>query len=381
MITDADPVGPEGPSADDNRIAGDSVAVAGWTLVSRITGFGRFAAIAAVLGPTFFGNLFQATSVLPNLTFELLTGPLIVAMLVPSMIKLLDLKETRAAERLAGGFLGVLIVVFTAAVIAIIAAGSVVLGLLTMLVPDANVRADQLHVGWPLLAMLMPQAILYALAATGVAVQNSFSKFRLAVAAPAVENVGIMIVMGTSAAIYGVGIEVGDVSTGQLLLLGLGSTAAVGLHAALQWWGAWRVGNHVAPTGRLEEPRCSSYDETGHPIERICRTDRRTPHRATGGSRKHPRWRRGVSTRTVLFQSASSPCGAAGDDRSASTPLASLQRKRRGSVPRHISQRHQSDPVGSRYQPACSSLRWPSLSLEPSPMGKWRRHWESHWLR
>jgi putative peptidoglycan lipid II flippase len=51
-----------------DQIAGDSVAVAGWTMISRITGFGRFVAIAAVLGPTFFGNLFEATNLLPNMS-------------------------------------------------------------------------------------------------------------------------------------------------------------------------------------------------------------------------------------------------------------------------------------------------------------------------
>jgi peptidoglycan biosynthesis protein MviN/MurJ (putative lipid II flippase) len=35
------------------------------TLVSRITGFGRVAALAAVLGPTYFGNLFQTSLLLP----------------------------------------------------------------------------------------------------------------------------------------------------------------------------------------------------------------------------------------------------------------------------------------------------------------------------
>lgn len=231
----------------DDKITGDSVAVAAWTMVSRVTGFGRFAAIAAVLGPTFFGNLFEATNLLPNLAFELLTGPLIAAMLVPALVRRLDTGEEAAAQRLAGGFLGVLVLVFSAAMLVVVAAGPLVLGLLTVLVPDASVRADQLSVGWPLLAMLMPQAVLYAVASTGVAVQNSRNKFRLAAAAPALENIGIMVVMALSAVIYGFGVEVGEVSTGQLLLLGLGTTASVGLHAALQWWGARRVGITLIP--------------------------------------------------------------------------------------------------------------------------------------
>lgn len=236
------------------EIASDSVAVAGWTIVSRITGFGRFIAIAAVLGPTFFGNLFEATNVLPNLAFELLTGPLIAAMLVPALVRRLDAGDHEAMERLAGGFLGVAIVIFTLAVGVIIAAGPLVLGLLTILVPDADIRADQLALGWPLLAMLMPQAVFYGIVATGVSVQNAHNRFRLAAAAPAIENIGIMVVMAVYALIYGIGVEVDQVGTGHLLLLGLGTTASVALHAALQWWGAHRVGVRLVPRAGWRNP-------------------------------------------------------------------------------------------------------------------------------
>lgn len=250
----SDPGQVELGSAEPDQIAGDSVAVAGWTLVSRVTGFFRFVAIAAVLGPTFFGNLFEATNLLPNLAFELLTGPLIAAMLVPPLVKRLDAGKHEALQRLAGGFLGMLILVFSAAVLVVIAAGPLVLGLLTILVPDASIRADQLSVGWPLLAMLMPQAVLYAIASTGVAVQNAHSKFRLAAAAPAAENIGIILVMGVSATVYGFGVDVGEVGTGQLLLLGLGTTASVGLHAGLQWWGAHRLRVSLRPRAGWRNP-------------------------------------------------------------------------------------------------------------------------------
>jgi hypothetical protein len=49
--------------------AGDSITVAAWTIVSRVTGVAKFACIGAVLGPTFFGNTYQFTSSLPNLVY------------------------------------------------------------------------------------------------------------------------------------------------------------------------------------------------------------------------------------------------------------------------------------------------------------------------
>ncbi len=241
------PTAPEVSATPVEGMAGDSVSVAGWTLVSRATGFARVVVIAAVLGPTFFGNLFEATNQLPNLAFELLAGPLITAMLVPHLVRLLDGGLKSSAQKLANGFLGVLIVVFSVAVIVVVAVGPLVLGMLTLLVPDAAVRADQLAVGWPLLAMVMPQAVFYGVAATGIAAQNANGKFALAAAAPALENLVIIAVMAVSAVTFGVGAEVGEITTPQLLFLGLGTTVGVAAHAALQWWGAHRVGIRLVP--------------------------------------------------------------------------------------------------------------------------------------
>ena len=64
-----------------------SLQVAGWTAISRVTGFIRAATVAAVLGATYLGNLYQALNVLPNLAFELLTGSLFTMLLVPRLVR------------------------------------------------------------------------------------------------------------------------------------------------------------------------------------------------------------------------------------------------------------------------------------------------------
>src|SRR5690606_38596927 len=129
-----------------------------------------------------------------------------------------------------------------------------VLGLLTILVPDAAVRADQLDVGWPLLAMLMPQALFYAIGATGAAVQNARGKFALAAAAPTFENLTIIGVVAASGWIFGSGIEVDDIALPRLLLLRLATTSGVMIHAALLWWGASRVGIRLLPRAGWSDP-------------------------------------------------------------------------------------------------------------------------------
>ena len=236
------------------NIARNSRTVAVWVLASRITGFGRIAVIAAVLGPTYFGNLFQFSNTLPVLIFGLMSGPLISAMLVPPLVRRIDSRDQAGACRLAGGFLGTIMAIFLAIAILGILATPLVLQVMTATVHDAETRREQLRVGLPLMAMLLPQLLCLSITGVSIAVQQANGRFALAAAAPLIENLGTMAAVGSSALLFGTGTEVRDVSAGQILLLGLGATSAVSLHAAVQWWGARRAGLRLIPLPGWRDP-------------------------------------------------------------------------------------------------------------------------------
>src|SRR5436853_3230597 len=83
--------------------ARNSVTVAGWTLVSRITGVLRVVVIGPVLGATYFANAFQTSYMLPHLVFTLIAGPVLGMVLVPSVVRAISAGgEARAREVLAG---------------------------------------------------------------------------------------------------------------------------------------------------------------------------------------------------------------------------------------------------------------------------------------
>ena len=112
----------------------------------------------------------------------------------------------------------------------------------------------QVEVGRLLIIMFIPQIFCYGVVGTATAVMNSRQRFALAAGAPAIENLGTIAVLLATAVIYGSGTSVTSVPTGELLLLGLGSTAAVVLHAATQWWGAKRVGVTLLPRAGWRDP-------------------------------------------------------------------------------------------------------------------------------
>ena len=220
--------------------AGDSLVVAVWTLVSRITGLLRVVVLGAVLGPTLFANLYQATSTLPQTVYYgLLAGSLVSSLLVPALVRWVDVDDPWACARVAGGFLGVLF-----------AGLALVLPVLLLVTPPllrvsssasgAEAAQAEQTARW-LVLLLLPQVFLYAVAGCSAAVLHARRRFALAAAAPAVENVGCVLTLVLAATIHG-GSLGRDPSTAQLLLLGGGTTAAVGLHAALQWYGARRCG-------------------------------------------------------------------------------------------------------------------------------------------
>jgi putative peptidoglycan lipid II flippase len=236
----------------------DSVTVGAWTAVSRATGVFRVLLLAAVLGPTYLGNTYQLTNALPNLVFYgFLGGSLFASLLVPSIVGYLDLGSRRDIERVTGAFLGVALTAL--GVLAPIALLLLPL-LLQLMTPfsDSASAGDQVQLARLLLLMTIPQVLGYAVAGICAAIMNAQRRFALAAAAPAVENLGIIAVLVAVAATYGSRSTTGWPPNGELLLLGLGSTAAVAAHAGLQWWGARRCGVRLIPRLGWRDPDVQS---------------------------------------------------------------------------------------------------------------------------
>src|SRR6185436_20230901 len=86
-----------------------SYGVAGWTLFSRVTGLLRVAVAGAVLGSTFFANIFQATNTIPNLTFNLIAGSVLTALIIPLVVAALDDEGIERARALMRHLVGLVV--------------------------------------------------------------------------------------------------------------------------------------------------------------------------------------------------------------------------------------------------------------------------------
>jgi putative peptidoglycan lipid II flippase len=224
-----------------------SATVAGWTMVSRVTGVGRVIVIGAVLGPTFLANTFVATNTIPNLAYLAIAGTVLSAVVVPAIVRTIANTGISSAAEVLGRLAGILLLVTGGASVLLVLASPLIARLLTFGIADAATRGRAAHLTEVMLLFVAPQVLFYMIATLGAAAQQARGRFALAAAAPAVENIGVVATVGVAGLLYASGIEMDNAPLGLPILLCLGSTISVAAHMALQLWGAARVGLPIHP--------------------------------------------------------------------------------------------------------------------------------------
>jgi putative peptidoglycan lipid II flippase len=230
--------------------ARNSVTVAGWTLVSRITGVLRVVVIGPVLGATYFANAFQTSYMLPHLVFTLIAGPVLGMVLVPSVVRAISAGgEARVREVLAG-VSGWLLMSAVAISALLMIASPAVAWTLNFGIPDPASRARGLWLTRLVVLLVAPQGVLYALVHLGMAAQQAKGRFALAAGGHVVESIVLIPTVIAAGWYYGTGLDVEHVPVSLVLVLGGASTVGVALHAALQLAGTARVGLLTWPSMR-----------------------------------------------------------------------------------------------------------------------------------
>ncbi len=244
-------------ASDRNRAAG-RMALA--TVVSRGTGFARTVTVAAVLGATYLGNTYQSTNAVPNLVFELVVAGALQAVLVPVVVERFD-RGRADATRAASAVLGVTTAVLAAlAVLGALLAPAIV-RVLTLGVADPAIREQQVELGTVLLWCFLPQVVFYGLNLVSTAVLNASGRFSLPAIAPTVNNVVVVAAYLLFALMRGGAAPSLDLTTPEVLVLGLGTTLGVVAFCLVPFVGARRAGFDLRPSW-----------EPGHPaVARVVR--------------------------------------------------------------------------------------------------------------
>lgn len=243
---------PEGVRAPD--LVRATAGMTGLTLVSRLTGLVRVLVVAAVLGTTFLGNTFQSANSVSNLLFELFAAGALQAAMIPTLVALFDGGDDADATHVAGALLGLA----TAALAVLAAVGMLaapwIMRILVAGVASPEIREAQIRLGTTLLWFFLPQVVFYAAGAVATAVLNARGRFAVPVAAPIANNVVVIATCWLFWKLRDGAMPSLELTTVQVVVLGLGTTLGVLALSALPVLAARRQGVALRPRFDLRHP-------------------------------------------------------------------------------------------------------------------------------
>ena len=197
------------------------------TLLSRVTGFGRLAAMAYALGFTRLTDSYNLANTTPNIIYDLVLGGILASFIVPVFVDQLTSNDEEEAWDAISAIVtaAVALLVVTSVVLAAIAPAVIRLYSLRL---HGSAARDQQAVATALLRMFAPQLLFYGVTALIAAVLNARRRFFLPMAVPVLNNL-IVIALFLSLPHLSHSLTLGGVRhrTGLQLLLGLGTTAGV----------------------------------------------------------------------------------------------------------------------------------------------------------
>jgi len=235
---------PAAATGGSRRLLRSSAIVGVGTALSRLTGFGRVAAIAYALGATKVSGVYAYANETPNILYELLLGGILTATLLPLFVRHHqdhDEEATNAVVTVAS------VALIGATVIGIVLA-PVIVRLYTLQVngPSADAQRE-LATSW--LRCFMPQIFFYGLTAIATGLLNARRKFAAAAFAPILNNVVVICIFLSLPRLVSGPITLERVLDDPQLMLwiGLGTTAGIAAMALALWPAIVRAGIHLRP--------------------------------------------------------------------------------------------------------------------------------------
>lgn len=210
-----------------NRLVKAVAVMGSGTLISRVLGLVRLALILAILGSsTRQGEIFWFANLIPNTLLLFLAGGVLNTVLVPQIV--------RAIKHDADGgeaYVNRILTAFTLAIGSVTVLLTVASPLLLYIYVSGAWRTDALaehYSGMVLLTYLcVPQLFFYGVFFLLSQVLNARDQFTPGMWAPIVNNIISIAVFGLYFLVWGIGDPSAPFTTGQVLVLGIGSTLGI----------------------------------------------------------------------------------------------------------------------------------------------------------
>ena len=228
----------------------DTLNVTVCTLISRISGFGRVLAVAAVMGNGVLADVYVSANMIPNLLFELVAIGVLQAVLVPSFVAARREGGDNALSEAARAMSGVVIAALSIVAVIGLATAPIVARILVLSEPSSAVASEKLDVLVPMVLVFVPQLVFYGVVTVLTAVLHAKGRFVAAALAPAVNNVIVIAACIAFRANRAGRVADLDLTSWQFALIAGGTTLGVLLfsltpafalrRAGIKWWPKWQ---------------------------------------------------------------------------------------------------------------------------------------------
>jgi putative peptidoglycan lipid II flippase len=234
------PVAQPTPAVDDTGavVARHGSVMALGSIVSRITGLLRTAAIGAAIGAVAVADDYNLANTLPGMVYELLLGGVLASVVVPLLVRA-RARDADRGEAYTQRLLSLAAVFLAGATVVAVACAPLLTALLTS---DSTAPADRGLVT-TLSYLLLPMIFFYGMAAMFAAVLNTRGHFAAPMWTPILNNFVVIGMAGVFLLLPVVTPPRAETLTaGQVAVLGLGTTAGIVVQAAGLWPALRRVG-------------------------------------------------------------------------------------------------------------------------------------------
>jgi putative peptidoglycan lipid II flippase len=216
------------------------------TLLSRITGVGRIVALAYALGTGLSNgspaDAYNLSNTIPNIVQDLVLGGILSATFIPVFVARLATRAEDEAWEAISAVVSVTLVFLGAASVVFLAAAPFIVDALTVLRHTPGERTVATY----LLILFVPQLACYTFAALAAALLNARGRFAAPTFAPIANNVITIAILLAFAALERHPTLAGlEANRGDLILLGLGTSAGVAVQALLLIPSLRRAGLHL----------------------------------------------------------------------------------------------------------------------------------------
>jgi len=207
---------------------GNTSGMALGTLLSRITGVVRDIALVAAIGTGVFSDTYSVANSLPNIIYILIAGGAINAVFIPALVR--HMKEDLDNGKVFTDRLLTLVVTMLIAIVAIALSCT---ALIVHMYATNSWTGQDFHIAIVFALWCIPQILFYGIYTLESQILNARQVFKLPMFAPIANNLVVIISAIIFIALTHLTPTTQSVTSGQLTLLGAGTTFGVIVQAGI----------------------------------------------------------------------------------------------------------------------------------------------------